>query len=77
VYSAFLSNVEEFRKLDCLPVEVNFSNQDIIEQFVHNKAAWHKQSHQKFNTSMLKHMQLKTIKVRILVSVDQSVSLYL
>ena len=57
--SAFLSNVEEFRKLDCLPVSVKFGIQGTSEQFVHNKASWHKQCHQKFNTSMLKRMQLK------------------
>jgi len=27
--------------------------------FVHNKDSWHKQCHQKFNTLMLKRMQLK------------------
>jgi len=59
VYSAFLNNVEEFRKLDCLPVQVNFGNQGTVEQFVNHNASWHKKCHQKFNTSMLKRMQLK------------------
>ena len=38
VYSAFLSNVEEFRELDCLPVN-NFGNQGTVESFTHNKAS--------------------------------------
>ena len=59
VYSAFLSNVEEFRELDCLPINVNFGNQGTVESFTHNKASWHKQCHQKFYSSMLHCMQLK------------------
>ena len=58
VYSAFY-NVEEFRKLECLPVKINFGNQGTVQNFVDNNAAWHKQSHQKFNNSKLKRMQLK------------------
>ena len=57
VYSAFLSNVEEFRKLDSLPVSVNFGNQGTVECFTQNKASWHKQWHQKFNCSMLQRVQ--------------------
>ena len=52
-------NVEEFRKLKCLPVKINFGNQGIVQNFVDNNAAWHKQCHQKFNNSKLKRMQLK------------------
>ena len=59
VYNAFVSNVEEFREPDCLPVNVNFGNQGTAESFMHNKASWHKQFHQKFNCSMLHHSQLK------------------
>ena len=59
VYSAFLNNVEEFRKLECLPVKINFNNQGTVQNFVDNNAAWHKQCHQKFNNSKLKRMQLK------------------
>ena len=33
VYSSFLSNVEEFRELDSLPVNVNFGNQGTVESF--------------------------------------------
>ena len=59
VYSAFLNNVEEFRKLECLPVKINFGNQGTVQNFVDNNAAWHKQCHQKFNNSELKCAQLK------------------
>ena len=58
VYSAFY-NVDEFRKLENLPVKINFGNQGTVQNFVDNKAAWHKQCHQKFNISKLKRMQLK------------------
>ena len=54
-----LYNVEEFRKLECLPVKINFGNQGTVQSFVDNNAAWHKQCHQKFNNSKLKRMQLK------------------
>ena len=56
VYSAFLRYVEEFRKLDSLPVSVNFGNQGTVECFTQNKAS---QCHQKFNCSMLRCVQLK------------------
>ena len=59
VYSSFLSNVEEFRELDSLPVNVNCGNQGTVESFTHNKASWHKQCHQKFNSSMLHRVHLK------------------
>ena len=53
------SNVEEFRKLECLPVKINFGNQGTVQNFVGNNAAWHKQCHQKFNNLKLKRMQVK------------------
>ena len=59
MYSAFLSNVEQFRELGCLPINVNFGNQGTVESLTYNKASWHKQCHQKFNSSMLHRMQLK------------------
>ena len=58
VYSAFY-NAEEFRKLECLPIKINFGNQGTVQNCVDNNAAWHKQCHQKFNNSKLKRMQLK------------------
>ena len=51
--------MEEFRELDSLPVNVNFGNQGTVESFTHNKASWHKQCHQKFNSSMLHRVHLK------------------
>ena len=59
VYSAFLNNVEEFRKLECLPGKINFGDQGTVPIFVDNNAAWHKQCHQKYNNSKLKRTQLK------------------
>ena len=38
VYSAFY-NVEEFRKLECLPVKINFSDQGKVQNFVDSNAA--------------------------------------
>ena len=58
VYSAFY-NVEEFRKLECLPVKINNGNQGTVPNFVDNNAAWHKRCHQKFNNSKVKRTQLK------------------
>ena len=59
VYSAFLNNVEEFRKLECLPVNINYGDLGTVQNFVNNNAACHKQCHQKFNNSKLKRMQLE------------------
>ena len=59
VYSSFLSNVEELRELDSWPINVNYGNQGTVESFTHNKASWHKQCHQKFNSSMLHRVHLK------------------
>ena len=73
VYSAFLRYVEEFRKLDSLPVSVNFGNQGTVECFTQNKAS---QCHQKFNCSMLRRVQLKR-KREQLALVDQSIFLCL
>ncbi len=59
IYSAFLKNVEEFQKLDALPVRINFGDQGTAQHFMSNHASWHKQKkkHQKFNSSTLEHVQ--------------------
>ena len=54
VYSAF-----DIRKLECLPVKINFGDPSTVQNFVDSNAAWHKQCHQKSNNSKLKCMQLK------------------
>ncbi len=62
VYTAFFNNVEAFSKLDRLPVDIDFCDQGTVDHFVVNQACWHKKCHQKFNTSMLKRVQLKRSK---------------
>ncbi len=64
IYSTFLSNVEEFQKLGSLPVKVNFGDQGTAQIFLVNDASWHKQCHQKFNSSMLERAQQKARRKR-------------
>lgn len=52
-YSSFLSNVNEFRKLNQLPVQLSFGQEMDVDQLVRNKAMWHKSCHLKFNASKL------------------------
>ena len=59
VYKNFLRNVEEFQKLNSLPVSVNFGEEVTVTNFLDNKASWHKQCHQMFNNSMLECAKLK------------------
>ncbi len=49
--------MEAFRKLDHLPVNIDFCDQGTVDHFVVNQASWHKKCHQKFNTSMLKESE--------------------
>ena len=64
IYATFLSNVQEFQKLDSLPVKVNFGDQGTAQIFLENNASWHKQCHQKFNSSMLERAQQKVKRKR-------------
>ena len=64
VYATFLSNVQEFQKLDSLPVKLNFDDQATAQIFLENNASWHKQCHQKFNSSMLESAKLKSKRKR-------------
>ena len=57
VYSAFLENVDEFRQIQALPVDVDFGPEGIVEEFVRNNASWHRSCHQKFNND--KHKRKK------------------
>ena len=59
VHKNFLRNVEEFQKLNSLPVNVNFGEEGTATNFLDNKASWHKQCHQKFNNSKLERAKLK------------------
>ena len=49
-YSQYLQNVEQFCRLNALPVDVQFGNSRTAECFVTNRAKWHKSCHDKFNT---------------------------
>ena len=53
VYEDFLANVEEFRQLDALPVNVEFGCDGTAEKFLVHGASWHRSCHQKFNNSKL------------------------
>ena len=47
-YSSFLENVNEFRKLDQLPVSLSFGQDVDVGQLMRNQAKWHKSCHLKF-----------------------------
>ena len=53
VYKNFLLNVEEFKKLDRVPVELNFVGEWSAEIFMQKNALWHRSCHQNFNNSKL------------------------
>ena len=57
VYENFLLNVEEFKKLDRVPVELNFVGEWSVEVFMQKKASWHRSCHQKFNNSKLQRVR--------------------
>ena len=59
VYKNFLKNVEEFQKINSLPVKIDFGEEGTATNFLNNKVSWHKQCHQKFNNSMLERAKLK------------------
>lgn len=57
VYNAFVKNMEEFKKLDCLPVDIDLKEDG--HALMENHAKWHKQCHQKFNNAKLERAKLK------------------
>ena len=57
VYENFLLNVEEFKKLDRVRVELNFVGEWSVEVFMQKKASWHRSCHQKFNNSKLQRVR--------------------
>lgn len=57
VYRTFLEDVEQFRDLNCMPVEVNFKNEGGPESFLQNRAKWHKSCRLKFAHSKLTKLQ--------------------
>ncbi len=52
IYSAFLKNVEEFQKLDALPVRINFGDQGTAQHFMSNHASWHKRCQEMCDSEM-------------------------
>ena len=59
VYAAFLGNVEEFRQINALPVDVEYGTEGTVETFVKNNASWHRSCHQKFNNSKLNRQVMR------------------
>ena len=49
----FLQNVEEFRNLEELPVDLNFGPEFTADFFLDKRAKWHHSCHQKFTVSRL------------------------
>ena len=52
-YDDFLQNVEGFRELQALPVELAFSRCDTAAELLENRAKWHKACKLKFASSKL------------------------
>ena len=52
-YGNFLKNVEEFRTIDALPVQLSFSEDVSADILAENHASWHKGCHLKFNNTKL------------------------
>ena len=53
VFTAFFINMQKFKELDALPVNVNFSKEVSPELLVKSRASWHKSCHLKFSNSKL------------------------
>ena len=49
----FLDNVQRFRAIDALPVELYFTADESAENFASHCASWHKRYHLKFNKTKL------------------------
>ncbi|KAK4327847.1 hypothetical protein Pmani_001696 [Petrolisthes manimaculis] len=62
VYASFLNNVEQFRVVDAVPVELLFGNNETVENYVSHSAAWHKSCHLKFSSSKLAKAKKRTHK---------------
>ena len=53
VYASFLANVNEFRRIDQLPVSLKFEEDITVELLVNCQAKWHKSCYLKFNDNKL------------------------
>ena len=63
VYSAFLTYVNEFQKLNLLPMDISFHDNVTAETCVEHAVVWYKSCHQKFNNAKLLHAQAKNVRV--------------
>lgn len=62
VYTDFLSNVAEFKRLDALPTKLSIDIETTTDNdLVYNEAKWHQSCHLKFSSSKLKKVQERTI----------------
>ena len=52
-YTHFLTNVEQFCKIEALPVELPFREEETVQTFISNSASWHKSCYLKFNNCKL------------------------
>ena len=52
-YAAFLGNVTHFRQLNCLPVALIFGADIDLNEFIRDRAQWHKSCHAQFNANRL------------------------
>ena len=59
VYKAFLQNVEQFKELDALPVNLKFGPEVSFELLAKSRASWHKSCHLKFSNSKLERARNK------------------
>ena len=53
VYRSFLENVEQFRDIGALPIELHFGSNESADNLASHSASWHKSCHLKFNNSKL------------------------
>uniref|UniRef100_UPI00358E26DF uncharacterized protein isoform X2 n=1 Tax=Myxine glutinosa TaxID=7769 RepID=UPI00358E26DF len=59
VYATFLANVNAFRELNRLPVNLSFGDTLTVDDLIRNRAQWHKRCHLKFNKSSLQRAEKK------------------
>jgi hypothetical protein len=56
-YLSFLQNVQSFRQVNALPMEINFGENIDVECLCSNHGSWHKSCHLKFSVSKVKKAQ--------------------
>ena len=61
-YETFLYNVQEFKRLNAIPVELNMPVEITAEELAEKEAVWHKSCHLKFASTKLYRIQDKVAK---------------